>query len=384
MSGALKRLAQRANRHAGKLLLLGLAGVAVHNWRQWQRDRTLLARQPEPEPLPPPDSGTDLPPVSVLVAAWNEGDMIEGHIESFLRLRYPHKELVLCAGGDDGTYDLAEAYAADGMIVIRQEAGEGKQRALRRCLDRATGEIIFLTDADCLLADNPFERTLEPILQGCEYVTTGDHRPLDRQLTNSLAVYQWFVNRYLAAQAVDHIGGLKGANCAIHRDALERVGAFRDDVPIGTDYHLAKKLLDAGYRIRYVHDSEVQTEYPDDIIGYRSEHSRWTRNIIGHSLRFKEHRTMLAGLLTVSTGTLMFALPLSFALIGRLGPLLWFLLYIHAYLSRIRYTVFGRSRTGRKLMGPNPVELIAFIWLDIFTWASVVVDLLVPKRRGRW
>jgi len=384
MIGSLQTLNQLANRHAGKLLLVGLVGVAAYNWRLWQRDKARLAELGQPGPPPDWHDWPDLPLVSVLVAAWNEAEMIEQHIESFLLLRYPNKQLVLCAGGEDTTYEMARRHAGEGMVVLQQQPGEGKQRALRRCYAQARGEIIYLTDADCTLADSSFYRTLRPILEGREYVVTGDHRPLDRQLTNPLAVYQWYVNRYVAARTPDHIGGLKGANCAVHREALERAGAFRDDVLIGTDYHLARTLLDAGYRIRYVRNSEVQTEYPDNIVDYRREHSRWTRNVIGHSLRFRELRTMMAGLLTVCVGTLMLLLPLSLTVIGGVGLVLWGLLYVHTYLSRIRYTVFGRRRTGFKSTGPSPLGLAAFIWLDFFTWATVAVDMLVPKRRRRW
>ena len=38
VSAGLRTLNQMANRHAGKLLLFGLAGVVWYNWRQWQRD----------------------------------------------------------------------------------------------------------------------------------------------------------------------------------------------------------------------------------------------------------------------------------------------------------------------------------------------------------
>jgi len=338
------------------------------------------------QPGPPPDwrEWPELPLVSVLVAAWNEAEMIEQHIESFLLLDYPHKELILCAGGEDGTYEVARRHAGEGVVILEQRPGEGKQGALRRCHSQARGEIIYLTDADCILAETSFHRTLGPILEGREYVVTGDHRPLDRQLTNPLAVYQWYVNRYVAARTPDHVGGLKGANCAVRRDALERAGAFRDDVLIGTDYHLARTLLDAGYRIRYDRDSEVQTEYPDNIVDYRREHSRWTRNIIGHSLRFRELRAMLAGLLTVCVGSLMLLLPLSFVVIRGVGLVAWGLLYAHTYLSRMRYATFGKRRTGVKSTSPGPLGLAAYTWLDFFTWASAGIDLLAPRRRRRW
>ena len=107
MIAGLRNINRLANRHAGKLLVVGLVGVAFYNWRQWQKDKAFLAVRSEPEPLPPLETWPELPLVSVLVAAWNESEHIDRHIQSFLALRYPHKELVLCAGGNDDTYERA-------------------------------------------------------------------------------------------------------------------------------------------------------------------------------------------------------------------------------------------------------------------------------------
>ena len=101
---------------AGWLCLGGLGLVALWNWRAWRRDRALAEQLHAEEPKPVELRAT--PRVSVLVAAWNEADMIEGHIKSFLALRYPNKELILCAGGNDGTYEIARRQAGEGLSLI--------------------------------------------------------------------------------------------------------------------------------------------------------------------------------------------------------------------------------------------------------------------------
>ena len=71
-------------------------------------------------------NGETLPKVSVLVAAWNEADIIREHIQSFLGLHYPNKELILCAGGEDGTYRIAREQGHTKVKVLEQQRGEGK------------------------------------------------------------------------------------------------------------------------------------------------------------------------------------------------------------------------------------------------------------------
>ncbi|HUW13260.1 MAG TPA: glycosyltransferase, partial [Anaerolineae bacterium] len=126
--------------------------------------------------------------------AWNEAANIGPCIESVLGLRYPHVELVVCAGGDDGTLSSARRYANSAVMVLEQYPGEGKQRALQRCFEQCSGDIIFLTDADCLLDDDSFERVVAPVASGTEEVATGSWRPLDTQLRNPFVLYQWTHN----------------------------------------------------------------------------------------------------------------------------------------------------------------------------------------------
>src|SRR5205823_4146563 len=106
-----------------------------------------------------------------------EADLLAQHIESVLVLSYPDKEYILSAGGSDGTYAIARRYEERGVVVLEQQPGEGKQRALRQCFRQATGEIIFFTDADCLLDDESFERLIIPLANGEAEAATGTARP---------------------------------------------------------------------------------------------------------------------------------------------------------------------------------------------------------------
>ncbi|HUV88135.1 MAG TPA: glycosyltransferase, partial [Anaerolineae bacterium] len=218
----LRRSQSLLDRNAGKLLLLGLVGVAAYNWRLWQRDKARFAELGQPEPPPDWRDWPHQPLVSILVAAWDEADLIQRHIESFLALRYPRKELILCAGGSDGTYEIARRHAGERVAVLEQQAGEGKQAALSRCLAEAGGELIFLTDADCLLNDEAFTRTLAPLVLEGEAVATGRSRPLPEQLAEPFTVYQWCTDIYVAAQYGEYVPGILGRNCAVTRQALEQ------------------------------------------------------------------------------------------------------------------------------------------------------------------
>jgi len=370
------------DRLALPLAAFGLAAVAAHNWRLWQRDKAFLVQRTTPPPSPALSTWPELPMISVLVAAWSEAAHIDAHIISFLALRYPHKELVLSAGGDDETYERACRHAGPLVKVLRQERGEGKQRALARAFAETRGDIIFLTDADCLLADEPFERTLWPVASGEEQVATGGSRPFDVQLADPFAFTQAATQLYAARHSPEYAPGILGRNCAVRRDLLADTSALEVPAPTGTDYVLAKTLIAAGARIRNVPDSLMPTEYPDTAREYLHQQRRWLRNVALHGRRFGAMDEVRASLRSSLVGVAMLTLPLLGMLLSPLLPAAWGVLLAQTSFARLRYLGFAAS------VLPRPVKSVDVVWqgplilLDFVAWMGPLADY--AHRGGRW
>lgn len=365
------------------LAALGLGAVAWHNWRQWRADRALLA-QARGVARPDFAQWPEQPLVSVLVAAWNEAELIERHIASFKALRYPHKELVLCAGGDDGTYELALRHAGPALKVLRQERGEGKQRALRRCLEQSMGSILYLTDADCVLDDESFLRTLEPLMLDGEEATTGRFAPLKGQRAHPFVQMQWFVDTYARSHNPLYVQGLIGRNAAIRRETLACTGSFASDVAIGTDYFLAMQLVRQGSRIRYVHDSMVATEYLVSPASYVRQQSRWLRNILLHGSRFSAEGQVLDALRQCLTGSAVVLWPLSWPLTGRAGIALWLVVIAQGSVARLRYIQFSARALGEQPAPGVRLNAPLLLLLDQAMLCYTLVEWAVPKLRKAW
>jgi cellulose synthase/poly-beta-1,6-N-acetylglucosamine synthase-like glycosyltransferase len=370
------------NAQAGWLFLAGLALVALWNWQKWRQDRA-LARQLR-ERKPPPVELRATPKVSVLVAAWNEAEMIQEHVESFLRLRYTNRELILCVGGGDDTYDIACRHASKQVIVLEQQPGEGKQRALRRCLEQASGEVIFLTDADCLLDDEAFERTLAPVVDGGEAAATGAIRPLAAQLVNPFVLHRWFIEVRSMAHSDRYIAGLLGGNTAVRRDVLKATGAFAPDVRTGTDYYLAMQVLNSGYTIRHVPESAVETHYAEELHQYWRQQTRWLRNVVMHGLRFGAYGEVARCLIPSGIGALMLSGPLWALWLGRAVLAGWLLICAHVLFSRLRYTRFGEQATGCTFPLAGYFSLPVYILADFAIWAAAVFQYPFRSRRWQW
>jgi GT2 family glycosyltransferase len=335
---------------AAWLLLFGLAAIATRQARRWRADRALarVVQSRGSQPIPPLPKG---PLVSTLVAAWNEAELIERHLESVLQLRYPNREYLLCAGGQDGTYQIAGRSVRPGLVVLEQQPGEGKQAALRRCLAQANGEIIFLTDADCLLDDQSFERTLEPLLRDQAEAASGGARPLDEQVdghdkvdgragANPLLLSRWAADAYLEAHLPSERDGLRGANAALTRSALRRAGDLAAEVRSGTDYHLARMLQRAGIPIRSVPDSALRTRYPASLADAARRQRRWLRNVVRLGLQYGAAAEARAARRTCLLACAVLGLPLAAPLVGRLALVLCLLALVEGSLAKGRYLRF--------------------------------------------
>jgi poly-beta-1,6-N-acetyl-D-glucosamine synthase len=88
------------------------------------------------------------PSVTVLIAAYNEVDVIRGKIENSLQLDYPNLEvLIVNDGSDDGTREIIEEYADKGIRLVNQTQRGGKMGAVNRGFAEAKGDIVVLSDA---------------------------------------------------------------------------------------------------------------------------------------------------------------------------------------------------------------------------------------------
>lgn len=360
-----------------------MALTSYHLWH-WQRDQRRLQDMRDAGPPPPATTWLSMPLVTVLVAAWNERDGIEHFLEHFEALRYPYKELVLCAGGDDDTFAYAFARRSATVQVIEQNAGEGKQRALARSLRVCRGEIVFLTDADCLLDDTAFERTIFPVVQGENEVSTGSSCPTEGAWVNPFVATQAASQLYPTLYTSEKATGILGRNCAIRRSTLERSQAMEKPAPTGTDYVLGQQLRCYGIDIRHVSDSRVVTRYPLTVHHYLRQQRRWLRNLVLHGQRFRVQRDVKASLRTSFTGlVLMVGMGIAVVHSGWQGTF-WKVLFLHMLLARLRYLNATARLLQRRLTWRHLLFQPFMIVIDLVAWTLPLADYATRHRRWEW
>lgn len=132
--------------------------------------------------------------ISVVIPAYNEaerlGSTLERTVEYLSRRGVSYEVLVVDDGSRDRTIEVAEAFAGNGVRVIRHESNRGKGAAIKTGVLASRGAEVLLSDAD---ASTPIEeleklqrRLAEaPVVLGSRSVAGSDirqHQPFYREL----------------------------------------------------------------------------------------------------------------------------------------------------------------------------------------------------------
>lgn len=365
--------------NAWPLLGLFLGALLGYHLQRWVRPIPVRPNDTTARWLPDDDA----PLVSFLVPAWNAAEDIAGFVATFHALEYPHKELVLCAGGNDLSFALAQRWADPRVTVLEQKAGEGKQRALAKSLAASCGNIIYLTDIDCRLDTTSVLEVLAPLVCGDEQVVTGSSAPLETQRTLAAVVVHWATERQVGGTYARAVDGVLGRNCALTRAAAEHCGGFRYEAPTGTDYHLAQRLTACGYRLWLEPGSEIRTSYAWPLPCYARKQARWLRNVILYAERPRQAVEFRAALVTLALPYgLLLLLLLAFVLHMPLPAFGVVLLLLHGVFNRLHYvreTLAEDYLTFNTVRG-SVLNLLATFAASFYT----SVTLLTPALRRQW
>ncbi|MET1056678.1 MAG: glycosyltransferase family 2 protein [Pedobacter sp.] len=93
-----------------------------------------------------------LPTVTVLIAAYNEEDIIEEKIENTLLLNYPKDKvqvIFITDGSSDSTAEKVSGF--NEVTLLHQDIRAGKMAAIKRAIPFIEGEITVFTDANTFL-----------------------------------------------------------------------------------------------------------------------------------------------------------------------------------------------------------------------------------------
>ena len=249
----------------GLMRLLFVGALAVGQW--WQGRHIVY----------PPDYA---PPVSVIVPAFNEEQVIYRTIHALLLSNYPNFEIIVVDdGSSDATYQrLQEAFGAEPRVRIFTKSNGGKARALNYGLNQTQAEIIIALDADTIFRADAIGKLVRHFSDPRVGAVAGNAKVGNRinLLTN------WQALEYISSQNLDRrafdllncITVVPGAVGAWRRDLILQSGGFTADT-LAEDADLTLAILRRGYEINYEDEAVALTEAPDTVRGFLKQRFRW-------------------------------------------------------------------------------------------------------------
>ncbi len=220
------------------------------------------------------------PPLTLVIAAYNEAAVIARKLSESLELDYPPDRLqiiVAADGSDDATPEIARRFADRGVEVLWDPQRRGKMAALNRAMAHATGTVVVFSDANCRYRHDALREMAAPFADPSVGVVTGAKTvSADDGLGYSEGLY-W---RYESAirRAETRLGcsmGVNGEIFAVRRSLFSPAPAW----VVNDDAWIAMEVVKAGYRVVYNHRA-VSIEEVSSSAAEESE--RRTRIIAGH------------------------------------------------------------------------------------------------------
>ncbi len=112
--------------------------------------------------------------LSVIVPAYNEKTTIADIIARVHATPYDKEIIVVDDGSTDGTREILRRMPADDVVhVIYRAQNGGKGAAVRDGIERASGDIILIQDADLEYDPRDYAALIQPILEGRASVVYG-------------------------------------------------------------------------------------------------------------------------------------------------------------------------------------------------------------------
>ncbi|MFL6513831.1 MAG: polysaccharide deacetylase family protein [Chthoniobacterales bacterium] len=220
-------------------------------------------------------------PVSVLIAAYNEGKVIAATLRSLLSTDYKGEVEVIVV--DDGSQDSTAAeveqiIAADKRVRLIQQENRGKARALQRGLAAVRHDAVVFIDADTHCQRDTLPRLLEPLANPAVGAVSGHAKVGNlRTFIARCQALEYTCGFNLDRRAYDRwncITVVPGAISAVRKSAIDEAGGLSLET-LAEDTDLTLALHKERQRIVYMPDAIAWTEAPESVRTLARQRSRW-------------------------------------------------------------------------------------------------------------
>ncbi len=248
-------------------------------------------------------SDAELPTVTVIVPAYNEGKQVWATLMSLAKSDFPQSKLQLLAiddgSKDDTWYWMKEAKKILGnrIDIFRQPKNMGKRHALYRGFNLGTGEVFVTVDSDSVVNVDTLRNLVSPFVvnekcgavAGNIQVLNNDKAILPKMLNVSFVLS--FEFRRSAESSLNTVLCTPGALAAYRRKAVfdclpewinqTFMGQASD---IGEDRAMTNMILKQGYHVLFQRNAFAFTNVPERYKGLYKMFIRWGRSNVRENI----------------------------------------------------------------------------------------------------
>jgi cellulose synthase/poly-beta-1,6-N-acetylglucosamine synthase-like glycosyltransferase len=218
----------------------------------------------------------EYPKVSIIIPAYNEEENIGIALDSLLKVNYPKDKLeiiVIDDGSTDNTYKIAKSF--NKVKVFKKERG-GKAKAVNFGVKRASGDLIMVLDADCVLPKNSLElmaryfndKQTMAVVPSLKVFKAKNWLERVQQIEYVLSS---FFRKILWSMSAMYV--VPGAT--LYRANFLRLNKFDEGNPT-EDLEMGLRIKYQGYEIAHATEAHVFTKVPETIFGLLKQRVRWT------------------------------------------------------------------------------------------------------------
>jgi len=198
-----------------------------------------------------PDS--ELPAVTLMVAAYNEEDYIAEKIENSLALDYPQDKLKLLFvtdGSDDSTPDIVAKYPQ--VKLMHQPERQGKIAAVNRCMPHVETDLVVFSDANTHLNKEALRKIVRHYADEKVGAVAGEKRIMQLEKDQASGAGEGFYWKYESALKKwdSEMGSVVGAAGELFSIRTHLHEPISQDTLI-EDFYLTMRIVEKGYRVAY-------------------------------------------------------------------------------------------------------------------------------------
>ncbi|WP_448103860.1 glycosyltransferase family 2 protein [Pedobacter panaciterrae] len=143
------------------------------------------------------DANLEFPSVTILVAAYNEEDIVDAKVENTLRLDYPQEKkqiIFVTDGSTDSTTEKLNRF--NDVLVLHEDSRAGKMAAIKRAMPFVEGEILIFTDANTFLNDEAIKELVKHYRNHKVGAVAGEKRIFVDQTADASSAGEGFYWKY--------------------------------------------------------------------------------------------------------------------------------------------------------------------------------------------